>query len=165
VQQQQQPQQQQLGALQQQLDLWASFAAALSQRLQACAAAQHLSCQDASKLCSTVSRLSGLLARQRTAAASAAAATTGTFQQQQQTSAHAAVNVWQDFDSDLAGVSPFDREQLPAELPPVTGDTAVEPLARVVCQGHPQDGRVTTTEQLQQLQQHYTQLQQQLRAH
>jgi hypothetical protein len=157
-----QQQQQQLGALQQQLDLWGSFAAALSGRLQACAAVQQLSREDASKLCSTVGRLSGLLVRQRTAAAAAVAAAADIFQQQQQTSAaDAAVDVLQDFDSDLSDDPSFDTE-LPAEMQPVTGDTAVSPLACVTC--HPQDSSVTTIEQLQQLQQHYTQLQQQLRA-
>jgi hypothetical protein len=74
LQQQQQQQQGQLPGLHKQLQLWTSFTAALQRRLQACSAVQQLPSQDASKLCSTVSRLSGLLARQRAAAATAAAA-------------------------------------------------------------------------------------------
>jgi hypothetical protein len=139
-------QQQLLGlfALQQQLHLWLGFTSALSKRLQECAAVHQLSSQDASKLCSCVSRLAGTFARQRTAAVGLLAGRETPLrwlQQQQQEEV-------QDEMQEGGDSGPYEDDAMTAAVQ--VQDHALQQLQ--------------VQESLQELQLQYSQLQQQLRA-
>lgn len=145
-------QQQQLEILQQQLVLWARFTAALSQRLRACAAVQQLPSADASRLCSTVSRLSGLLARQR-AAAAAGMPQPQQQQQPQQQVAGAVLSAAEDASTASCLHDVDSRVE--------DGTLHDSPFSQTTT--HDSSSSSSTTIELQALQKQYSQLQQQLR--
>lgn len=152
----QQQQQQQLEVLQQQLVLWARFTAALSQRLRACAAMQQLPSADASRLCSTVSRLSGLLTRQRAAAAAGMPQQQQEPQQQQQQVAGAVLSA----EEDASTASCLHDVESRVEGATLHDDSPFSPTAI-----HDSSSSISSSTmiELQELQHQYSHLQQQLR--